>query len=412
MTKNISKEVPEFINKTEIRKQIVQDEKIEKLKVEQESIKKTQEINDTAKDILNILETEIIKTYCSTIVKEEMDKIYIYNTLGEDINNKVLNEVTYEICNNLLKEEINIQKLYEMSMKIKNRVIIKYLKKWKCNTLKKKQQRKALENTPVWLQKYSSEQCAKLLYSKEQDIVIKNMCKKQDEQKDIKYYSESLAPIKVIIYIGIKEYLKTLDINIQSNYYWKLVISWPNLHNKTVLWHYKKIMNQYLCPEDYTTEPIIILYQPNQVETLHICIRHFEGLISDHNLIGSDALLFIADASEEIKFVVKRLMNAVLARDKLMPIPLVFIIFGHSIFQTQDGEIISSLEKLLKSGYLSVYTIIHEKDLTEKTILNLTQSAILWLSINKSSQNPLEMNYLQNIYDTYLTEDLWLRYYN
>ena len=262
------------------------------------------------------------------------------------------------------------------------------------------------------MQKYSSEQCAKLLYSKEQDIVIKNMCKKQDEQKDIKYYSESLAPIKVIIYIGIKEYLKTLDINIQSNYYWKLVISWPNLHNKAVLWHYKKIMNQYLCPEDYTTEPIIILYQPNQVETLHICIRHFEGLISDHNLIGSDALLFIADGSEEIKFVVKRLMNAVLARDKLMPIPLVFIIFGHSIFQTQDGEIISSLEKLLKSGYLSVYTIIHEKDLTEKTILNLTQSAILWLSINKSSQNPLEMNYLQNIYDTYLTEDLWLRYYN
>lgn len=412
MTKNISKEVPEFMNKTEIKKQIVQDEKIEKLKVEQESIKKTQEINDTAKDILNILETEILKTYCSTIVKEEMDKIYIYNTLGEDINNKVLNEVTYEICNNLLKEEINVQKLYEMSMKIKNRVIIKYFKKWKCNTLKKKQQRKALENTPVWLQKYSSEQCAKLLYSKEQDIAIKNMCKKQDEQEDIKYYSESLAPIKVIIYIGIKEYLKTLDINIQSNYYWKLVISWPNLHNKTVLWHYKKIMNQYLCPEDYTTEPIIILYQPNQVETLHICIRHFEGLISDHNLIGSDALLFIADASEEIKFVVKRLMNAVLARDKLMPIPLVFVIFGHSIFQTQDGEIISNLEKLLKSGYLSVYTIIHEKDLTEKTILNLTQSAILWLSINKSSQNPLEMNYLQNIYDTYLTENLWLRYYN
>ncbi|KOX74166.1 Protein xmas-2 [Melipona quadrifasciata] len=396
------------------REQPPQEEKAENLKLEEhESIKETQQIDDTATKILNTLETEIVQEYCSAIVKEEIDKIHIYNVSSEDITNEIFSEVTSDICDNLLKEEIdNVQKLYEISVKLKNRVIVKYFNKWRFNTLKKRQQRIALENTPVWLQKYTSEQCAKLFYTKEQDLVIKSMCKKQDEIKDSKCYSESLAPIHVIIYIGIKEHLKSLNIDIHPNCYWKLVISWPNLHNKAVLWHYKKIMNQYLHPEDYSADPIIKLYQPNQNETLYICIRHFEGLISDHNLIGSDALLFIADASEEIKLIVKRLTKTVLSRDKLMPIPLVLLIFGNSIFQTHDEELISTLKKLLEAGYLSVYTIIHEKNLTEETILNLTQSAILWLSTNKSLKNPLEMDYLQNIYNTCLTEDLWLRYYN
>ncbi|XP_043511387.1 uncharacterized protein LOC122529374 [Frieseomelitta varia] len=397
-----------FAHATKLKRKPSQEERTENVKLEEhESIK---QIDDTATKILNTLETEIIQEYCSAIVKEEVDKIHIYNVSSEDITNEIFNEVTSEICDNLLKEEIdNVQKLYEMSVKLKNRVIIKYFNKWRFNTLKKKQQRIALENTPVWLQKYTSEQCAKLFYTKEQDLVIKSMCKKQNEIKDSKYYSESLAPIHVIIYIGIKKHLKSLNIDIHPNCYWKLVISWPNLHNKAVLWHYKKIMNQYLYPEDYSADPIIKLYQPNQNETLYICIRHFEGLISDHNLIGSDALLFIADASEEIKFIMKRLTKTVLSRDKLMSIPLVFLILGNSVFQTNDEELVSTLEKLLEAGYLSVYTIIHEKILIEETILNLTQSAILWLSTNKSPQNPLEMDYLQNIYNTCLTEDLWLR---
>ncbi|CAK9799614.1 Protein xmas [Anthophora plagiata] len=401
---------------TEVKKQDSKEEEAEKLKLEEEEfLKKMQQNNETAEEILNTLQTEVIQAYCSTIVKEEIDRIHSCNTISEDINNEILNDVTCEICDDVLKEEIvNTKKLYEMSMKIKNRVVIKCFNIWKCNTLKKKQQRKMLENTPVWLQKRSSEECAKLLYTKEQGLVIECMLKKpDDEPKVIKPYSEFLAPIEIIIYAGIKENLKLLDSNVHSNYYWKLVISWPNLHNKAHLWHHKKIMNQYLYPDDYTLDSVVKLYQPNQIETLHICIRHFEGLISDHNLTGSDALLFIADASEEIKFVVKRLTKNVLSRDKLTPVPLVFIILGDSKCErAMYSEVVSCLEKLLTSGYLSMYTIMHEKEFNEKTILNLTQSAILWLSINKSPKNPLEMDYLKNIYDTCLTEELWLRIFD
>lgn len=415
---NNMKETQNIFTRTEqAQTEISEEVKTEKLKLkEQECAKRMQCINETAKQVLNTLQTEIVQDYCSDIVQEEINRINNCNILCEDVSNQILNTVTHEICNSTLQEEIiNTQKLHEMLKRIKNRTIIKYFNIWKYNALKKKHQRKALDNTPVWLQKHSSEQCAKLLYSKEQDLVIQNMCKRQNEQEITKSYIDSLVPIEVIIHMGIKENLKSLHINMHSNYYWKLIISWPDLHNKPVLWHQKKIMNQYLCPEDYTAEPIIKspkLYQLAEVETLHICIRHFEGLISDHNLIGSDGLLFIVAASEETKSIIKRLTKTILSRDRLMPIPLVFIALGDINFETQDKVIVPNLEKLLKAGYLSTYTIMHEKDLTEKTILNLTQSAILWLSINKSPQNPLEMDYLQNIYDTCLTEELWLRYYN
>ncbi|XP_076668334.1 RRM_XMAS2 and SAC3_GANP domain-containing protein xmas isoform X2 [Andrena cerasifolii] len=394
-----------------VQKQSVKETTAEDLKLkEQEHVKNMEQIKETAEQILNTIQAEVIQTDCSDIVGEKISRINICNTLSEDINNQISSEVTNEICNSILTEEIiNTQKLHEVSMKIKNRIIMRYFNIWKSNILIKKQQRKALDSTPVWLQKYSSGQCAKVLYLKKQDLVIRNMCKRRGEQEPTKCYIESLAPIEVIIYIGIKENLKSLDVNMHSNYYWKLVISWPDLHNKSILWHHKKIMNQYLYPNDHTLEPIIKLYQPNQSETLHICIRHFEGLIRDHNVVGSDALLFIATASEETKFVIKRLTKTILSRDRLMPIPLVFIILGDANVKIQEKEIAASLEKMLKCGYLSTYTIMYEKDLTEKTILNMTQSAVLWLTINKSPPNPLEMDYLQDIYDICLTEELWLR---
>ncbi|XP_076750838.1 RRM_XMAS2 and SAC3_GANP domain-containing protein xmas [Xylocopa sonorina] len=416
INKSTSKGTQDSISHTtEVKRQTPQEENVEKLKLEKEESfgKRLQQVNKAAEEILNSLQEEIMQSCCSTVVKEEMERIHICNTFSEDINNKILNDVTSEICDSTLKEElVTAKKLYEMSTKMKNRVIIRYFNTWKLNALKRKQQRKALECTPVWLQKYSSNECAKLLYSTKQGLVIKNMRTRHDEPKHVKPYSSCLAPIEFIIYTGIRENLKFVDISTQFNYFWKLIISYPNLHNKTVLWHHKKIMNEYLSPEDYTADPIIKLYQPNQIETLHVCIRHFEGLISDHNLIGSDALLFIADASEETKFIIKRLTKTVLLRDKLMAIPLVFIICGELNSEKQSEEILVSLEELLKSGYLSIYTIIHEKDLTEKKILNLTQSALLWLSMNKSSQNPFEMDYLQSIYDICLTEELWLRIFD
>ncbi|XP_076245384.1 RRM_XMAS2 and SAC3_GANP domain-containing protein xmas isoform X2 [Calliopsis andreniformis] len=393
------------------KKQSIKKIDTEKLKSdEQEHTKRMEQINETAECILNALEVEVIETCCSDIVKEEISTINIYNALSKDINDEILNEITYEICDNILKEEIfNTQKLYEISLKIKNRIIIKYFNIWKSNVLKKRQQRKVLDGTPVWLQKYSSKQCAKLLYTKEQDLVIQNMCKRQNMLETTKSYIDSLAPIEIIIYIGIKENLKFLETNMESNYYWKLVISWPDLHNKLVLWHHKKVVNQYLCPNDYTIEPIIKLYQPNEIETLHICIRHFEGLISEHNLLGSDAFLFITTTSEESKIIIKRLTKTILSKDRLMPIPLVLIVLGDVKCEIQDKEVTATLEKMLKSGYLSAYTIMHEKCLTQEAMLNLIQSALLWLSINKPAQNPLQMDCLQKIYDICLTEELWLR---
>ncbi|XP_078048951.1 RRM_XMAS2 and SAC3_GANP domain-containing protein xmas isoform X2 [Augochlora pura] len=388
--------------------------KIENTKVaDNVSVKRMQQIDVLAEKALSELQSEIIQSACITIVGEEFDKMNICNKLSDDIKDEILTEITHEICDSVLQEEIiNSKKLHALSTKMKERTVTKYFNKWKFNTLKRRQQReqrKSLDNTPVWLQKYSSEECAKLLYSKNQDLVIENMCRKLEEPKITKSYVDSLYKIEVIIFMGIQENLKALGMNMLSNHYWKLIISWPDLLNKPVLWYHKKIMNQYLCPDDYTANPIMKIYQASPLKTLHICIRNFEGLISDHNLIGSDALLFIANASENANVIVKRLTRTILSRDRLMPIPLVVLMFVDENFDTQYTEVVTTLEKLLDAGYLSIYTIMYEKSLTEETILNITQTAMFWLSINNSPKNPLEMDYLENICHICLTDELWLR---
>lgn len=396
------------------KEQNIQDVQImleaEKAKLQKlERARKMQQIEEQSEEIYNNLYKEIAHEFCSTIAKENIERIKMYDTLSDKIFFDMTDEVIYEICDVTLTAEIkNQQKLQAMLSRIKNRVIIKCFNAWKQYVSKKKQQREALESTPVWLQRQSVEENAKMLYSKEQKVVIQNMHQKQHRLEDT-ISTETLAPIEVIVYAGIKENLRLLDINPLTNIFWKLVISWPDLSNRTVLWHYKKVINEYLYPEDFTMDPIIKVYRPNPYETLHVCIRHLEGFISEHNLIGTDALLFIADASENYEFVAKRLTKTILSRHKLMPMPLAFIILGDGNLKCQNEDIVSVLESFLESGYILEYTIMYKKDLSTKVILNLIQSVILWLTMNKSPPIPLEMDYLSNMYNIYLSEELWLR---
>ncbi|KMQ91145.1 protein xmas-2 [Lasius niger] len=382
----------------------------EKVKLEKlEHMRKMQQIEEQSKEIYNSLYEEIVHEFCSDIVRENIEKIKMYDTLSEKILFDMTGEIIHEICKVVLTEEINHQqKLQAMLSRIKNRVVVKCFNAWKQYTSRKKRQRKALEDTPVWLQRQSVEENARMLYSKEQEVVMQNMREKQHQLEDITSM-ETLAPIEVIAYAGIKENLRLLDISPLTDIFWKLVISWPDLGNRTVLWHYKKVMNEYLYPDDFTMDPIIKIYEANPYETLHVCIRHLEGFISEDNLIGTDALLFIADASENYKFVAKRLTRIVLARHKLMPMPLACIILGHGNLKIQNENIVSVLESFLESGHILEYTIMYKEDLSTKVILNLIQSVVLWLTMNKSPSIPLEMDYLYNIYNICLSEELWLR---
>ncbi|EFN82863.1 uncharacterized protein LOC105184744 [Harpegnathos saltator] len=398
-----------FHKKEPVQKDAQEDEKarLEKL----EHAKRMRQIEERSEEIYNNLHAEVIQEFCFAIAKEHTDRIKMYDMLSEKHAGDVISEVIREMCDAIITTEIaNQQKLQEIMLKVRNQIMAKCFNAWRRYILKKRRQRLALEDTPVWLQRQSLEECAKMLYTKEQDIVIRNMRKKRLEQKEEHVdESEKLAPVELIVRAGIKENLRLLDVNPLPNVFWKLVISWPDLSNKAVLWQHKKVMNRYLYPEDFTMEPIVKIYMPNPYEALHICVRYFEGFISEQNLIGTDAFLFIADASEDCKSVARRLTKTVLSRHKLMPIPLTFIVLGSGNLEHQNESIVSELESLLESGYVSEYTIMFEKNLTAKVILNLTQSAILWLTMNKSPINPLEMDYLHNVYDICLSEELWLR---
>lgn len=405
----MSKERSVFPKKDQKTQEEAEAEKarLEKL----EHARRMQRVEEHSEEIYNSLHAEVTHEICSAVARQEIDRIEMYDTLSRRILSDMIGEVTREMCDAALTAEIDQQrKLEAMLLRIKNRVILRCVNTWKQYVSRKKRQRAALEDTPVWLQRQSVEETARMLYTKEQEIVMRNMRKRRGEPEEVAAgAAESLAPIEVIAYAGVKENVRSLDTDLQPNVYWKLVISWPDLANRAVLWYHKKVMNEYLYPDNFTMDPIVKIYRPNPYEALHVCIRHFEGLISEHHLVGADALLFIADASENYKSVAKRLTRTVLSRHKLMPMPLAFIVLGNGNLENQNDSIVSDLESLLESGYVSEYTIMYEENLSAKVILNLTQSTVLWLTMNRSPPNPLEMDYLCNVYDICLSEELWLR---
>lgn len=361
--------------------------------------------------ILDELEHDIIHDLCSTIVREEIDRARFYATLSETIVSEILDECLVEDCEEMLNNELRVKRqIEELSRRTRNRLVLKYYKIWRRYAKKKHQQRSALDVTPVWLQRRSVEEVARSLYRRDQDVVIRNMRQKRLKPGgDEDSAREFIQPIESKIYAGIKENAKALDIDSPPTLFWKMTISWPHLDSRPVLWRLKRIMNEYICPSDCTTETVVKSYKPNAYETLHICVKHFEGLASDRHLIGSDGLFFVATSTENPKYIVRRLTSTVLARQKLMPIPVIVAVIGEGSVAPRNIRLDDELNALSESGYVSEYTIHYEETVDEKVILKLIQFATLWLTINKSPPVPLEMDYLGRVVDTCLAEELWHR---
>ncbi|KAF7989665.1 hypothetical protein HCN44_008339 [Aphidius gifuensis] len=376
---------------------------------EDENNKLIEKIEIDSSKIANEMETDVVHEICSTVLNKELEKIKLRDNTSNKILNDVIDEYILDNCKIILDKEIELQtNLHNVEKKIKNRVMMKYFKLWCQFVMKKKSQRKALDNTPVWLPKKSLQEYASSLYRKDQDLVIQSMRRKSlKTQNNNDIQMKYLEPIETKIYTGLKENLKTLDIELSPLIFWKMLISWPQMDNRALLMRHKKIMSQYFCPSNYSISPIIKSYKPNPHETLNICIKQGEGLIDDNHLTGVDALFFIATTDEDPKLIVKRLTRIVVSRKKLMPVPLVLIIFGQT--SIKDTEIKNQLDYLFQSGYILEYTVHHQPTIDEDTVLKLTQTSLLWLTLNKSPPVPLEMDNLKEIITTCLTDELWLR---
>lgn len=378
------------------------------LKKQEEQRKKEQRIAEETEVIYSEIEETAIREIAGPVVKSGLQ---LLQKSSEETYQELLNKEVQRTCCELLNEEIEFQeKLHQLTEKSLRRLAAKYWNMWRVYVRSRKVKRDALDCTPVWMPKYDANECAKLLYTPQQNLVIENMRRKRHRTVESEEPRKSLAPVEFIVYAGIKENFKSLQlVEAVPSVYWKLVISWPLLENRLPLARYRRIMNDYLSPENYSIEPIIKVYRPNSYETISICIRHFEGLIQEQHLIGTDAILFIAAASEDVNFVNKRLSRTILSRQKLMPVPVIFLIFNDADVEFNTSPIIATLENFVKSGFVSEYSTVSEKIVDEKRILRVTQSSVLWLAINKSPVVPLEMDYLHKLCSDCLTDELWMR---
>ncbi|XP_043472628.1 protein xmas-2 [Leptopilina heterotoma] len=394
---------------TESKEKILQQEEEAKQKRKEQEEAKLRQIEAEAENLYLSHLFEVVDEICGRIIKAELQ--ILYQAWTEDIFENILQDIVQETCEETCREEKFIQEaVSEIRRKQKRRISDKYYKLWRRYVNKKRSRRKALDNTPIWLPKQSLEACAKSLYCKQQDAVIENMCRKRLKLSPSNHQPHNQVPIEVVIYAGIKENIKSFNSEPRiccPNMFWKLAISWPKLENRVVLYQRKKVISGYFSDE--AGDPIMKNFQPNAYETLHVCIRNFEGVISEENLTGMDALMFIASTSEESRSIVRRLTKTVLSKNKLMPIPLVVILFHDGNIKPEAIDITPDLENLMDTGFVSEYTIILENTIDENAIVKLTQSAVLWLAVNKSPQVPLEMDYLKRVLKDCLMEELWFR---
>ncbi|XP_058806337.1 germinal-center associated nuclear protein-like [Phymastichus coffea] len=357
----------------------------------------------------DILEKEVINEVCTSIVQAELERIELIDNLSKRMFEGMLKELYKDI----LDEQLFMQDmLIEVERRMQDRLLLKYCRAWKQWAAKRRaQRREALDNTPVWLQSESIDDCARKFYNPQQKLAIqyarenrRKSLLEAPERKKVKH-----APIAFIISVGLKENAKSFDVEMSQRNFWKMVVSWPLLENRLTPWRHKKAINKYLSSSDFTQEPIFIEHKPSPHERLDICIRYFEGLICENCLTGMDALLFIIFGDEDERSIEYRLMKTILGRGKLPPIPLVIVVFGDDDVDPNVIEVSSVLENVLESGHVSEYTILYERSLDENVVLRVFQSATLWLAVNRSPAVPLEMDYLKRIFDDCLTEELWLR---
>ncbi|XP_043280089.1 uncharacterized protein xmas [Venturia canescens] len=357
------------------------------------------------------LEKQLIEDVCKSMIREELDRVNLYEDMSEKILAEILDECVSQDCVNILKHEILLdRKLAQLAKRTRSRMILKYYRIWRDLTRRKRQQRGALDRTPVWLQKVSVEECAKSLYREHQRLAIENMRRKRMKLSEEDHELEYLEPVESKIYEGMRENARMLEVRLQPNIYWKMLISWPPMENRPIFSRYQKIMKEYICPSDRDRLSIVKSYRPNSYETLHMCITNLEDSdLKEESLSGTDGLLFVATSCENTLDVVQRLERTITSRQKLMPIPVMAVVLAEARVSPRNVKLESRLDRLLETGYVSEYAVHYEEIVDEKTVLKLIQNAVLWLTVNKSPPIPLEMDYFARVVDACLSEDLWLR---
>ncbi|KAJ8678920.1 hypothetical protein QAD02_014707 [Eretmocerus hayati] len=397
-----------------------QKEAAERLAAEREKLATIERVATAAQSEFSVLLDEIVKELCGQVAKEELHRAALIDKLSQSIYEGLFRDICATDLRELLDEQLFVQDmLIEVDRRLRDRLGLKYGKAWKVEARRRAQCREALDNTPVWLQPESLQECAKKLFRPEQRIAIgyarelKRRSRELTDAKQQEHRKPKHTPIQYVVHVGLSENARSFDALVETGAgqhgFWKMAISWPLLDDRITLWRHRKLISKYLSPEDPNLEPIVIRHRPSPWECLNICIRHFEGLVCDEWLTGTDGLLFVVASDEDNRSIERRLTRCVLSREKLMPLPLVVLVFGDDQAEPSASRVVPVVESLLETGFVSEYTLLLESRVDEDVVLKVLQSATLWLAINRSPAVPLLMDYLRNVFDDCLTEQLWLR---
>lgn len=400
----IEKDLEKKMRHAEIQKR-VEEEKLKLIEQKKVELKTQEEQN-------KILAAKLEEERRQKEFKKKRQEVLLQKRLEEMRNEeeqlkvKKINNTVKNVLNSLVDQvenKIREEKLYEINEKIQRRKLIKIIAKWRFNVSKNKRKRKAIDCSPIWINKKTLEQSAKELHTSSQKLTL-NLMKRYKYGKSLdigQLLDEQIEIVNIyqLTYSTLKNRTFELLVNKPKNIFWKVLISLPdkselvnglNRIQETMdsAFPWKKINEQMLYLEHI---------KPNALESVIYCVEKQQGYNVKH--FDSNGIIFIAkNFNANLQ---RRIFENLKGFGVYTKIPIVIIL---QEYNQKDCK----LQELIKENIVSNYIILIE-NVSGVKLLSLVEQGLVFLAKHIERGPSLELDTLKSFMTKYLCSEIWKR---
>lgn len=430
--KKLQREKEEAILK-EFERKKKEDEEIERRKAaelaEKERARKKAEEEKQRKLEQKRLEIEkaskkIVESIIDEYVSNNLDEIASSEIKRHRLIEDAMNKIYTDILNEVVDKELD-----EIAWEVKNdwdkNILEKYFAVWRATARKKIEQRRKIENTPVWMPKKSMKELIPELHHPLQAQTLGLMKRYRSGLPSklivppIREDSIDLWSIVAAELIKLTEQMKGKQT---QNIYWKCVISLPDTEedpsSKTISQWLDNVFYRQLSKYPRQKDIFFVEQHDNNNQRLNVCMRKLTGkkMLNESEMAhttkdieGTNAILFILSTKN---------MHATRSRIKSVLETIELNDATALIIYNLDTRGLNEVKNALNLFELMDYEKVDEcifanglKSRSTNNLCNLMKLGLKYVATKSFYNDQLEMQQTVSFLRICLADELWQRIY-
>lgn len=339
-----------------------------------------------------------INIISNVIIRPERQEVKVKTIV---VNKEEVKQVLNIIVETVVENYERDAKLKIISDKIRNRMLKKYVEKWKSVVGRLNRKRKQFFDSPSWVASKSLKEIANEFYTPSQNQIYDNIKRYKTGTSTFKtpeIVRKKINKMNVPVNVWKILYDKTnKDLCMYSNIFWKIGVS-LKINNKFTL----NFVNNFLY------DMFDWKYSNNTIRTVDKSIinrNSFTYSIEKISKITNDlnGLLFIVE-SDTLNNFYEEFSETITKQKRFTPI-LIIIINSQGYFKDEIVDELD-LENLKKESYLTEYEVV----LTDSNLtVPLMIASMKWLAHNVAQTPPLKLNTCCWLLEVCAGEEFWDR---